>query len=66
MKLKAEMGHYSSVVGNRVHLIAEDGRMAGQVMIIGHIDELREREVQERLLRVICDAINTAMEDGHD
>ena len=58
MKFKAEMGHYSSVVGNSVHLIAADGRMVGQVAILCHDDTLRDKDAQTQLCRVICDAIN--------
>ena len=65
MKLKAEMGHYSSVVGNSVHLIGEDGRMIGQVAFLCHSDEMRSKDVQTRLARIICDAINAAPEVRH-
>ena len=58
MKLKAEMGHYSSVVGNSVHLIGPEGHFAGQVAILCQDDRLRNRETQEALLQTICDAIN--------
>ena len=58
MKIKAEMGHYSSVVGNSVHLIAPDGRMLGQVAIMCHTDDLRSKDVQGALCQTICDAIN--------
>lgn len=58
MKLKAEMGHYSSVVGNSVHLIAEDGRMVGQIAFLCHTDELRGKDIQTELAKVICAAIN--------
>lgn len=58
MKLKAEMGAYSSVVGNSVHLMAEDGRMLGQVAILCHTDDLRDEDVQADLCRTICGAIN--------
>ena len=64
MKLKAEMGAYSSVVGNSVHLIAEDGRMVGQVAILCHTDDLRDKDAQTELCRVICDAINAEAKDG--
>lgn len=60
MKLKAEMGHWSSVVGGGVHLIGPEGHFAGQVAILCQDDRLRNRETQERLLRIICDAINAA------
>jgi hypothetical protein len=63
MKLKAKMGHYSSVVGNSVHLHAPDGRMVGQVAFLCHDDTLRDKETQQRLARIICDAINTARKD---
>lgn len=58
VKVKAEMGAYSSVVGNGVHLLAEDGRMLGQVAILCHADDLRDKYAQEALCRTICDAIN--------
>jgi hypothetical protein len=58
MKLKAEMGHWSSVVGNSVHLIGEDGRMIGQVAFMCHTDDLRDKDTQTALAKVICDAIN--------
>ena len=64
MKIKAEMGHYSSVVGNSVHLLAEDGRMVGQVAILCHTDDLRDRDAQTELCRVICDAVNAARSKG--
>lgn len=59
MNMKAEMGAYSSVVGNSVHLIADDGRMIGQVAILCHTDDLRNKQKQEGICRVICDAINS-------
>ncbi len=58
MKIKAEMGHYSSVVGNSVHLLAEDGRMIGQIAFLCHTDDLRDEATQTELAKVICDAIN--------
>ena len=57
-KIKAEMGAYSSVVGNSVHLIAEDGRMIGQLAILCHTDDLRDGEVQTALCEKICEALN--------
>ena len=60
MKIKAEMGHWSSVVGGGVHLLAEDGRMIGQIAFLCHTDDLRGKEAQERLSRIVCDAINAA------
>ena len=60
--MKAQMGHWSSVVGNSVHLIGDDGRMIGQVAILCHDDTLRNKDVQTQLCRVICDAINAASE----
>lgn len=62
MKIKAEMGHWSGVVGNSVHLIGENGRMLGQVAILCHTDDLRGKDVQAALCETICDAIN-ARED---
>ena len=66
MKIKAEMGHYSSVVGNSVHLIAPDGRMLGQVAIMCHTDDLRGKDIQERLAKVNCDAINADQEQDNE
>lgn len=64
MKIKAKVGHFSSVVGGGVHLFAEDGRMIGQVAFLCQTDDLRGKEVQLRLSRTICDAINDAPEGG--
>ena len=59
MKIKAEMGHWSSVVGLGVSLIdADSERMLGQVAFLCHDDRLRTKEVQERLSKLICAAIN--------
>lgn len=58
MRLKAEIGAYSSVVGQSVHLIHEDGRVAGQVAILCHTNEIRDREVIHDLLVRIAGAIN--------
>lgn len=60
MKLKAELGHWSSVVGGGVHLLNEQGHMVGQVMFICHTDEMRGKEVQMPLAKIVCDAINAA------
>ena len=60
MNIKAEMGHWSSVVGGGVLLTDEKGRMIGQVAFLCHDDKLRDRDVQERLARICCDAINAA------
>lgn len=61
---RAEMGAYSSVVGNSVHLIEDDGRMIGQVAILCHTDDLRDKAAQTQLCQVICDAINAARKEG--
>jgi hypothetical protein len=58
MKFKAEMGHWSSVVGNSVHLIGEDGRFLGQIAIMCQDDRLRETDVQIALCEKICAALN--------
>lgn len=58
MKITAKLGHWSSIVGNSVLLIGEDGRMIGQVAFLCHDDTLRDKDVQARLCRIICDAIN--------
>lgn len=58
MNFKAEMGHWSSVVGNSVHLIGQDGRMVGQIAFLCHDDALRGKDMQTRLSRIVCDAIN--------
>ena len=60
MKFKAEMGHWSSVVGLGVHLIGPDGRMEAQIAFLHHGDALRDRGAQERLAKIIADAINAA------
>lgn len=60
MKLKAELGHWSSVVGLGIHLIGTDGRMEAQIAFLHHGDALRDRDTQERIAKVIVDAINNA------
>ena len=60
MKITATIGHWSSVVGYGVHLHAPDGRMIGQVMFACHTDDLRDRDAQEKLARICCNAINAA------
>ena len=60
MKIKAEMGHWSSVVGGGVHLIGPKGNMIGQVAFLCHDDALRNKELQARLGKIITDAINAA------
>ena len=59
MKIKAEMGHWSSIVGNSVHLMDPDGRMIGQIAFMCHTDELRDKALQTELASVICDAVNS-------
>lgn len=63
MKITAEMGHWSSVVGGGVLLTNETGQMIGQVAFLCHTDDLRDRETQERLARIVRDAINSAEHD---
>ncbi|QEU08197.1 hypothetical protein [Paracoccus yeei] len=58
MKMKAEMGHWSGVVGNSVHLIGEDGRFLGQIAILCQDDRLRDKDVQTNICRTICNALN--------
>ena len=58
MKFKAEMGHWSSIVGNSVHLIGEDGRFLGQIAIMCQDDRLREKDVQTEICEKICTALN--------
>ena len=60
MKLKAELGHWSSIVGMGVHLIGPDGRMEAQIAFLNHGDALQDRKTQERIAKVIVDAINRA------
>lgn len=59
MKIKAEIGHWSSIVGLGVLLLdADSGRMLGQVAFMCHDDKLRSKEVQEKLSKMVCAAIN--------
>ena len=60
MKLKAELGHWSSIVGMGIHLIGPDGRMEAQIAFLNHGDALRDRKTQERIAKLIVDAINRA------
>ena len=57
-QIKFEMGSYSSVVGNSVHIIADDGRMIGQIAILCHTDDLRGKDTQTAL----CERIVAALE----
>ena len=58
MKITAEIGSYSSVVGSGVLLKDENGNMVGQIAFLCHGEKLRTKEMQERLATVCCDAIN--------
>lgn len=60
MRIKAEVGAWSSVVGHGVLLTDETGKMIGQVAFLCHDDALREKAAQERLARIVSDAINAA------
>lgn len=60
MKLKAELGHWSSIVGMGIHLIGPDGRMEAQIAFLHHGNALRDRDALEPLAKVIVDAINNA------
>ena len=58
MNIKAEMGHWSSVVGGGVHLIGPKGNMIGQIAFLCHTDDLRDKDMQMKLAQICCDAIN--------
>lgn len=58
MKFKAEIGHWSSIVGNSVHLIGEDGRFLGQIAIMCQDDWLRAKDAQTAICEKICAALN--------
>ena len=60
MKLKAKLGNWSSIVGIGVHLIGPDGRMEAQIAFLNHGDAMRDRKTQERIAKLIVDAINRA------
>lgn len=60
MKIKAEIGTYSSVVGGGVLLRGEDDRMIGQIAFLCHDNALRNKDAQEKLSRLCCDAINAS------
>ena len=60
MTIKAEMAHWSGVVGGGVLLTNEYGQMIGQIAFLCHTDDLRDRATQERLSQIICEAINKA------
>lgn len=58
MNIKAEIVPYSGVVGSSVMLLAPEGHYLGMIAFMCQSDELRGKEVQEWLARVISDAIN--------
>ena len=43
-----------------VHLIGPDGRMEAQIALFNHGEALRGRKTQERIAKIIVDAINSA------
>jgi len=58
MNIKAEIVPYSSVVGSSVMLMATEGHCMGMIAFMCQSDEMRTKEVQERLAQIISDAIN--------
>lgn len=60
MKLKAENGAYSSIVGGSVHLYADNGKghFMGQIPILCNDDRLRDRGVQQRIFDLIANALD--------
>ena len=69
MKMRAELGRYSSVVGQSVHLLGPDGKFLGQVAIMCQSDAMRDRPTQTAICEIICSAINAAQErndNDHD
>ena len=60
MKLKAKLGHWSRNFGMCVHLIGPDGRVEAQIALFNHWEALRDRKTQERIAKIIVDAINSA------
>ena len=60
MKLKAKLGNWSGIVGMGVQLIGPNGRMEAQIAFINHGEALRDRKTQERIAKIIVDAINNA------
>jgi hypothetical protein len=60
MKIKAEIGAWSSVVGGGVLLKDENGRMIGQIAFLCHTDTLRDKDTQVNLAEICTKAINEA------
>ena len=60
MKLKAKLGNWSGIVGIGVHLIGPNGRVEARIAFINHGEALRDRKTQERIAKIIVDAINSA------
>ena len=58
MKIKAEIVPYSGVVGSSVMLMAPEGHCIGMVAFMCQSDEMRGKDFQENLARIISDAIN--------
>jgi len=57
LTMKVEIGSYSSVVGNSVHFIEDDGRFAGQIAFLCQTDTLRPKAVQDAMCEVIAEAL---------
>lgn len=60
MKITAEIGSWSSVVGSGVLLTNSKGKMIGQVAFLCHDDTLRDKDLQTKLAEVCASAINEA------
>lgn len=64
MKLTAEVGAYSSVVGGGVQIHEPDGRFAGQVAFLCHTDTLRDKDIQTAMSEAIARALNEYFSAG--
>ena len=60
MKVKAQLGNWSGIVGMGVQLIGPNGRVEARIALINHGEALRDRKTQERIAKIIVDAINSA------
>ncbi len=62
--MKAQLGHYSSVVGLSIHIVNDDGAMLGQLGMIGF--RANDREQLEHLGHELTEAINKGLQSKGD
>jgi len=55
--MKVKIGQYSSVVGGSVHIHEDDGRFAGQIVIMCQTDTMRDPALQKAMCEVMTNSL---------